>query len=465
VTTIGDHARANAHITLRNLIAARWVLVALASVSVLFAVLAGEHLPAGLLPSSAHPLAILVMLVGWALLNVVSTIALRRGLASERLAGAHLLVDAVALTILLALSGGPANPFTILYFLPITLATQVSPRWTWVLAGVCVACFAGLFVLTPVNRPAAPVPAPDPHAHHHPEHDHAAAPTPASEHAEHFEGHQRGMWVAFGIAGVLITVFVHRTALALARQHAELARLRQAALEDRHLTAVGTLAAGAAHELGTPLATISLLADELPHLDADEAAQACATIQGQLARCKLIVSRMASPELRVSALGARESWTVAALLDELDGLDGLDGLDEVGVPIRVHAREGVRSHLCRQPFEVLSQLLRELISNATEACRRSDDPSSAVCVTLDEREGQLLIDVVDRGIGMDAEALASAFDPFHSTRPEGMGMGLGLYLARAHLRQLGGSIQLESELGHGTTVHVELPLLGREGPP
>lgn len=445
--TVDDHARANAHITLRNLIAARWVLLALASASVLVALLAGAHLPAGLLPSSAHPSAILLLLIGWALLNITSTIALRRGLASEGLAGAQLLVDALALTILLALSGGPANPFTILYFLPITLATQVSPRWTWALAGACVAGFAGLFVFTPVASP------PTPHANHHARD--AAPVTSASEHAERFEGHQRGMWVAFGLAGVLITVFVHRTALALSRQQGEIARLRQATLEDRHLTAVGTLAAGAAHELGTPLATITLLVDELPHLDTAESAEARQTIQDQLARCKLIISRMASPELRVSALGV-ESWTVAAILDGLDDRS-------LGVPISLRTCEGVNSRRCRQPFEVLSQLLRELISNAAEACRRTGDPSHGVCVTLSEREGRLLVEIVDRGVGMDADALASAFDPFHSTRPEGMGMGMGLYLARAHLRQLGGSIQLESEFGRGTTVRVELPLVGAGG--
>jgi two-component system sensor histidine kinase RegB len=467
---IGEQARASARITLRNLIAARWVLLALAGASVLVEWLAGDRLPWGLLPSSEYPLAIVLVLVAWALLNVGSMLALARDRASEGLAGAHLLIDALALTIVLALSGGPANPFTIFYFLPITLATQVSPRWTWVLAGVCVACFAGLFVLAPVEvapvevAPAEVAPA-DPHAehahHHHVEH-HVDTPPPVTEvhvddHDEHFAGHQRGMWVAFGLAGVLITVFVHRTALALARQRDELARLRQAGLEDRHLAALGTLAAGAAHELGTPLATIKLLADELPHMDASESAAAHATMREQLARCKLILSRMASPELRVSALGVGESWAVAELADEIESL-------ELDVPLSLAAGEGLLVRRCRQPFEVLTQLVRELISNAAQACRRTGDASRGVDVRLGERDGRLHIDVVDHGVGMDAAALASAFDPFYSTRPEGQGMGLGLYLARAHLRQLGGSIRLTSAPGEGTTVHVELPLAGEATP-
>ena len=460
--------RADARITLRNLIAARWVLIGLVAIAVLIDVVVDERSAGGLLPRSDHPVGIVACVIAWALLNVGSTVALRRDRASEQLAGVHLLIDAVALTLLLSLSGGPANPFTILYFLPITLATQVSPRWTWTLAGVCLACFAGLFVLAAVEDDpavedgvAVEDPNPDPHAHHHHpdaqhETDHggtqaATDEAPASAHAEHFADHQRGMWVAFGITGVLMTVFVHRTALALARERDELARLRQTALEDRHLTAVGTLAAGAAHELGTPLATISLLVDELPHMSSAEAHDAHATIRSQLARCKLIVSRMASPELRVSALGAGESWLLRELIDELGALS-------IDVPLRIEAAATIGERRCRQPFEVLSQLLRELISNAAEACRRTGDPTRGVELRLHERDGRLAIDVIDEGVGMDAAGLASAFDPFHSTRPEGQGMGLGLYLARAHLRQLGGTIELDSAPGRGTSVHVELPL-------
>lgn len=467
---VGEQAQANARITLRNLIAARWVLIALASTSVLVAVLAGDRLPVGLLPRSEHPVAVVVTLLVWTLLNVASMRALSRGRASEPLAGAHLFADAVALTLLLALSGGPANPFTLLYFVPITLATQVSPRWTWVLAGVCVACFAGLFLLTPVATPIEPErelqpevqPAvEDPHAHHHhhaPEHapDPAPAPAPtasiaAEPHGEHFEGHQLGMWVAFGIVGVLITVFVHRTALALAHQRDEVAQLRQSALEDRHLTALGALAAGAAHELGTPLGTIKLLVDELPHMPREESETALATIREQLARCKLIVSRMASPQLRVSALGQAHAWTLAKLVTELEGVDA-------GVPLTVTIDDAVASRTCRQPFEALSQLLRELINNAADACRRTGVADRGVAVAFAVHGARLVIDIVDRGVGMDSDALAAAFSPFHTTRPENQGMGLGLYLARAHLRQLGGTITIESQLGHGTSVRVELPL-------
>ncbi len=458
-------APASAHITLRNLVISRWVLLALVGAAALLELLgAAPESVAAWVPAATHPIPTLATLAAWAGLNGASVWLLRKGRASEGLAGLHLLIDATALTILLLLAGGSANPFTILYFLPLTLATQVSPRWTWALAAWSLACFASLFVLAPASperpehaghghEPGAPTASEHASHEHHPEPEAAAPrPIPAAEGSGHFAGHQRGMWIAFGLTGVLMTVFVHRTALAIARQRAELVRLRQDALQDRHLAAIGTLAAGAAHELGTPLGTIKLLVDELPLMDAGERDEALATVREQLTRCKLIVSRMASPELRVDAIGVdAQAWPLRELGAALAGL-------EPGVPVelRIAAQTGERT--TRQPFEVLAQLLRELIANAAEACRRSERADAGILVEIGDKHGQLRVEVRDTGVGMDPATLAAAFDPFFSTRPEGEGMGLGLYLARAHLRQLGGRIELDSAAGEGTTARVSVPL-------
>lgn len=420
----------SAHITLRALVMARWVLLGLMAVAGLTVALV-PGLVAPLLkwfPEAHDHVQFAWLWAGWALVNVLTDLlVLRRGRATSQLAGLHLMVDATALTVMLGLSGGATNPFTTVYFVPITLATQVSPRWTWALAGYCLAGFGALFVMEPL--PEAP-----------PGHD------------AHFAGHLRGMWLAFGVSGLLITYFVHRIALSLSRQRHELARLREQALQDRHLAALGTLAAGAAHELGTPLGSIHLLVGELPHMSGGERDAAVATIQREVARCKGIVHRMASPELSVQDLGSdggMQPWRIGALGDE-----ALAVARGSGVPLVV---EGRRDLELRQPRAALEQIVRELVANGIDACRRRSDGKGELAVTLSRDEDHVIVEVRDTGVGMEPEAVANAFDPFWSTKAEGEGMGLGLYLARAQLRQLGGTLELRSALGRGTTLRMLLP--------
>lgn len=374
------------------------------------------------LPPRPPASAFFALLGAWAIANVATDrLILRRGRATAALAGLHLLIDAAVITALLGLSGGATNAFTTLYFVPITLATQVSPRWTWTLAGSCLAGFAALFLMHPI--PQAP-----------------------PGHEAHFAGHLRGMWVAFAVSGALITLFVHRTAISLARQRAELSRLRDQAFETRHLGALGGLAAGAAHELGSPLGSIELLASEVEAMGPAERSEAIATIRGEIGRCKTILQRMASPELRVSALGREgaDPWLLSALGDEL-------AKDR---PVRIEDRaEGVRTTL---PRAVVSQILRELVANADAAADgpRSSDVTVRICATPSHAE----LSVRDHSGGMPSAVLERAFHPFYSGKQEGEGMGLGLYLARAQARELGGSLSLETVEGEGTTVWLKLPL-------
>jgi two-component system sensor histidine kinase RegB len=420
----------SAHITLRALVTARWVLLGLLAIAGGMVALAPEVFAPLLswFPRAPEPMRFLWVLAAWAAINVVTDrLVLRRGRATPRLAGLHLLVDATALTVLLGLSGGATNPFTTVYLVPITLATQVSPRWTWALACYCLAGFAALFLMQPL-------------------------PQGPPGHEAHFAGHLRGMWVAFGVTGLLITWFVHRIALSLSRQRQELVRLREQGLQDRHLAALGTLAAGAAHELGTPLGSIHLLVGELPHMDGTERDEAVGTIQREVARCKGILHRMASPELSVQDLGADgggPAWPLGALGDE-----ALAVARGSGVPLVVEGRRDVE---LRQPRAALEQIVRELVANAIDACRRRSDGIGKVTVVLGCEGEQVIVEVRDAGVGMEAEVAALAFDPFWSTKAEGEGMGLGLYLARAQLRQLGGTLELESTPGRGTTLRMILP--------
>lgn len=414
-------------ITLRLFVVARWVmlgLIALGWAAQLVRPTLFEQIVSWF-PPQPEPIGTGVVVVILAAANVVvSRRVLARGRATLNIAGAHLLLDAAAMTALLALSGGVTNAFTSMYFVPMTLATQLSPRWTWAIGGACLLGFASLFALGP-------------------------APVGPPGHEAHFLGHIRGMWVAFGMSAAFVIYFVHRIALSLARQRAELERLRMNAQQDRQLAALGTLAAGAAHELGSPLATIGVLVGDLQVMEAREQAEAVATIRQELQRCKHILQQMSSPELRVGSLGQEaEPWPLSALFE---------ALRTCGPEVRVTATPAAVAATTTQPREVLLQIVRPVVMNAIDACRARPG-SRGVEVEIEVMAEQARLRVRDDGVGMPPEAAAAAFDPFFSTKPEGKGMGLGLFLARAHLRKLGGAIELESELGRGTTTTVRFPL-------
>jgi len=421
--------------TLRSLVRARWAVIAcvatLASIVTATSWSSQPGLAAAGLPTSHHVPAFVAVLVGWAGLN--GWTAARLGRATEtplrfgrQLAGIHLVTDVAALTGLLAASGAASNPFTALYFVPITLATQISPRWAWAVGGSAVLGFGVLLLLGPSVPPG-------PHAHH-------------------FAGHLRGMWIALGVSGSVLTYFVHRIAVTRAAERAELARLRREALEDRHLTALGTLAAGAAHELATPLATVQVLAGELDHMDTGERGEAVLAMRVEIGRCKEILGRMASPQLRVEAFAPEiEGWPLAELASGLEALGG--GEVEVDAS-KLAACVGV----LRQPRRATQQILTELVHNAVQASSRAATVGKVRVFVRDHADpGNITIVVSDHAGGIGGHDEARVLEPFFTTRPEGEGMGLGLYLVRAHVRQLGGAFALDNRPGVGLEATVSLP--------
>ena len=163
-----------------------------------------------------------------------------RPVRSRWRAGAILAFDMLQLTALLYVSGGAANPFSVFYLVQITAAAAtLGSTWAWLLTAVGVSAYATLFALPP-------------------------AITGADEHAAHdFARHLQTMWVALTLAATLTAFFVTRLTTALARREREIVAMREAAARSERLSAVTMLAAGAAHELATPLTTVAVVAGEL----------------------------------------------------------------------------------------------------------------------------------------------------------------------------------------------------------
>ncbi len=345
---------------------------------------------------------------------------------SPRRAGAHLLLDVAGLTCFLAISGAAAHPFTMLYFVPIGLATLLPRGFTWLVALAAISGFALLLGITAWSTSLS----------------------------GHFLHHLGGMWLGMAISGATITLFVHRMAAALAEQRAELERARRAAVEARHLASLGGLAAGAAHELGTPLGTIQLLSDELAQMPDHERAGAIGSIRREVRRCKEIIHQMANPELSAEQLVHAAAWPLESLGAELQQTRGGAGV-EVDFAVEL---SGGTERTTTQPRLVIERVVHELVTNALSACQSSAVPR--IRVALGASDDRATVSVTDNGPGLDAAAKSAAFDAFFSTKERGR--GLGLYLARAHLEQLGGSISVDDGVPTGARFVVSFPLKAPE---
>jgi len=341
-----------------------------------------------------------------------------------------MLADAVVLTVILDWTGGAINPFTTLYLVNVGLAAVLLPkRWAWTLMVASLACFASLF-LHDAGRPLG-----------HAIQLHGTA-------LEQMAAHLRGGWVAFSVAAFFTVYFVQRVASALDERDREL-RLARAQVERKEkLASLATLAAGAAHELSTPLSTIAVVAKELQRALAEggtpEVKSDLQLVRDQVARCREILDRM-SANAGEAAGEPMATFTPAAWVEA--ALDGFPARARVRVELPSEERS------IHGPPRALADTLRGLLKNAVQAT----GPDLPVTLRFETPEGRVAAVVVDYGRGMPAEILARVGEPFFTTKVPGEGMGLGLFLTRTLAEQLGGEFHITSRPGVGTEARIELP--------
>lgn len=393
----------------------------------------------------ALPLAPLAGVLAIGVASNLGIAAWRRSAAVEDgMLAAVMLLDVALLTAILYLTGGPFNPFSFLYLVNIALAAVILPAGSaWAIAGVSLTLFGGLFFAY----------VPLPLAGHGLEHGHAVG----GEHP--ISMHVQGMWVAFGVAAAFIVYFIQRVRRALAVRDAELAELQRDAARHEKLASLATLAAGAAHELATPLSTIAVVAKELERALGGGASDAAAAadarlIREQVQRCRDILEQMAA-DAGESSGEAPATTTVAALV----------AAAVAALPERARIDSdaaAVAAWTCGPPRAV-AQALRGVIKNALEASTGTVRVTVRAGAAAPGGGGSWRVVVSDGGAGMPPEVLARAGEPFFTTKNSGggaRGMGLGLFLARVVFEGLGGGLEIASELGRGTTVTLVLPAAG-----
>jgi two-component system sensor histidine kinase RegB len=279
----------------------------------------------------------------------------------------------------------------------------------------------------------------------------------AGDHARHMALHLQGMWVAFGVGAAFIVHFLLRVRRALADRDEALAASRSLAARQERLASLATLAAGAAHELSTPLSTIAVVAKDLEREVAVPGAPATAVDDVQLMRREVERCRRILERMRVDAGdSAGERFARVAVRDLV-----ADCVEEVGAPRRdlvVSIGDGAAALAAVVPRRAFGQALRGLVENACQA----SPAGSTVSLTVSGDAGRVRFEVADRGPGIPADVLARVGEPFFTTKPTGKGMGLGVFLARAVAERLGGQLAIRSAPGAGTTATLSLPVGGGE---
>lgn len=369
-------------------------------------------------------LAALVVLV---LINLVSLALLGRGRAVTNIElTAALLFDVAALAWQLHHSGGLANPFASLFLLQVVIgAILLTPRSSWAIVAATLAALAALRLNpTPLLLPER----------------YAVDPLGL---------YLKGSLVCFVLIAVLLVAFVTRISRNLRERDGALAAARQRAAEEDHIVRMGLLASGAAHELGTPLSTLSVLIGDWKNAPAiarnAELQEDLADMDGAVQRCKAIVGGilMSAGEARGEA---PQLTTMRAFLTAI-----VEASRAGRMPGTVEFNDLFGPDVAIVSDPALRQVIGNVMDNAAEV---SPD---WIGVTASRDGDMAVIEIADRGPGFSEEMLDHFGQPYRSSkgRPGG---GLGLFLLVNVVRKLGGNASVANRDTGGALVRITLPI-------
>lgn len=387
----------------------RWVVIALLAAS---------------LPASdqllALPVSYGVALAAIAALTLQNLAIARRAPLTDPVLAATVAADMAVIAVVLGASGGPANPMSALLLVYVALAAAMfGAKAAFALAAFAACTFGALFLLP----------------------ESASCHVAVADESSAFSRHLYGMWASFALVAALVAAFVVEVRRAFRARDAELEQLRATSEAGARFAAIGTLAAGVAHELGTPLATIQVLAADLA-----APADARRRILDQVERCRSVLRR-----LHPSTAGDE---TCSAPVDLAQSVrSGVDAW-RAGHPnasVVLEALSECRVGLGRDDVEAAVQVL---LDNAHHATHAAGGAGPIVVSTGVDQERRAYLQVDDEGIGIDPSIERRLGEPFLSTKAPGEGMGLGIYLVRTLLAQLGGHVDVIPRQPRGTRVRI-----------
>jgi two-component system sensor histidine kinase RegB len=364
-------------------------------------------------------------------LNVGLRLRFRRiDLLEDRPASLMLGYDILQLSALLYLTGGIENPFSMLFLAPIMIsAVSLSGAITSGLTLLVIACVTALTFW------------------------HYPVPWFPGERLELPLLYDAGIWLAVVISASFVAIYASRVALEARRLADALAATELVTAREQHLTQLDGLAAAAAHELGTPLATITLVVKDLEaQFGAGPYEEDVALLAQEVARCRAILGKLAS--LGSETVGILDELTLGLLLEE-----AVEPHRDFGVSIEIVKRGSGREPICRRN-PVLSYGLGNLIENAT------DFAAAQVKVVADWTDDAVVVIIEDDGPGFPPDVIGRVGDPYVTTRKdrrtkteEGSGLGLGLFIAKTLLERSGATVKTGNKMQprHGAAITITWP--------
>jgi len=347
---------------------------------------------------------------------------------------AGLMVDVLAFTLQLFLSGGTSNPFISLYLLPVIIgAVLLKPLYAWIIAASTLGLY-GVLSFFRQSYPAA--------------HEHYGASSSG------FDLHVHGMMIAYAIAACLVVFFVSRITTNLRDRDQELSRLQQQSAENAQIVRMGLLSAGAAHELGTPLTTMSVILKDwhdlsVPRKRVDQMAD-IKIMQSQVDRCKATITSILSTSGSMRGEGA--TATALRTFFEQTVSQWQSQNADVSLSLMIDLPD-----ISVAADQVMSQTIVHILDNAVEAAGKV----KPVFLKATTENDVLIMEIQDQGPGFLADIMMRIGEPYLSTKDKQghVGRGLGLFSGHNLLRSLGGSLVVSNRLDtHGKVLGAQVVL-------